>query len=124
MISVVVLVCLLIMTLICGTLLHMIQSQRALVRSEERRLQADWLADSGVERALARLSDDPGYRGETWALSAQELGGSDAGVVTITVDAPRLVIVQADYPVDPTLRVRSRRQVTLDPGRERKGVTR
>jgi type II secretory pathway component PulK len=83
MISVAALVCLLVMTLICGSLLRTIQTQRALVRSEERRLQADWLAESGLERAYARLANDPAYRGETWTLPADQIGGTDAGSVTI-----------------------------------------
>jgi Tfp pilus assembly protein PilX len=121
MISVAALVCLLVMTLICGSLLRTIQTQRALVRSEERRLQADWLAESGLERAYARLANDPAYRGETWTLSPDQMGGTDAGSVAISVAArseeagvsQRLVNVQADYPGDPPRRVRARRQATV-----------
>jgi Tfp pilus assembly protein PilX len=122
MISVAALVCLLVMTLICGSLLRTIQTQRALVRSEERRLQAEWLAESGLERAYVRLANDPAYTGETWTLSADQLGGMDAGSVTISVGAgpehggvsQRLVSVQADYPGDPPRRVRVRRQATVE----------
>ena len=74
MISVVVLVCLLIMTLICGTLLHMIQSQRALGQSvadlepppnrlefagvsERRRGDIDALPASGRRKVNREIAD-------------------------------------------------------------------
>jgi hypothetical protein len=122
MMSVAALVCLLVMTLICASLLRTIQAQRALVRNEERRLQADWLAESGLERAYARLAIDPAYAGETWTVPGDQIGGTDAGAVTIRV-APRpekgsinqrIVNVQADYPSDPLRRARARRQATVD----------
>jgi hypothetical protein len=130
MITVAVLVCLLVITLICGSLLRLVQSQRTQIHSEELRLQADWLAESGLERAAARLGEDPAYHGETWSLSADELGGPASGVVTITVEPrregdqdasnERLVTVLADYPRDPPRRVRARKQgiVGLGSGRE------
>jgi hypothetical protein len=122
MISVAALVCLLVMTLIGASLLRTIQTQRALLRSEEQRLQADWLADSGLERACARLANDPAYGGETWTLSGEQLGGKEAGTVTISVGAPaekegvsqRLVSVQSDFPSDPPRRVRARRQAVVE----------
>jgi type II secretory pathway component PulK len=129
MISVAVLVCLLVITLIFGSLLRLVQSQRALVRNEGRRLQADWLAESGLDRAAARLGDDPAYRGENWTLPADELGIQAPGVVTITVERrkgaanQRLVTVQADYPRDPPRRARSRRQMIVDVGPGRAGAT-
>jgi hypothetical protein len=121
MISVAALVCLLVMTLICGSLLRTIQAQRALVQNEERRLQAEWLAESGLERAYARLAHDPAYEGETWTVSGDSIGGTDAGTVTIGVAArperggvsERLVSVLADYPSDPERRARARRQATI-----------
>ena len=48
-------VCLLI-TLISGALLKVGLAQRDANRERERRLQAEWLAESGVDRALARLT--------------------------------------------------------------------
>jgi hypothetical protein len=122
MISVAALVCLLVMTLICGSLLRTIQTQRALLRSEERRLQADWLAESGLERACARLANDAEYQGENWSLTGNQMGGKEDATVTIHVAArpgkdgvrQRLVNVQADYPRDPVRRVRVRRQALVD----------
>ena len=129
LVSVAVLVCLLVMTLIFGSLLRLVQSQRALVSNQERRLQADWLVESGLDRAAARLGEDAAYRGETWTLPADELGGKTPGVVTIVVALrreaadQRLVTVQADYPRDPRRRARSRRQVIVNVDPKRVGVT-
>lgn len=120
MIAVAVLVCLMVATMIGAGLLKLVRTQQATIRGEERRLQADWLAESGLERAGARLAADPDYRGETWDLRAVDLGGDDPGRVTIAVapqpDDPRrrLVTVQADYPTDPGRRARSQKQLVME----------
>ena len=51
-----VLVCLIILTLISGAVLKVSVAQRELARGQERRLQAEWLAESGAQRAIARLA--------------------------------------------------------------------
>jgi hypothetical protein len=90
---------------------------------EQYRAQALWLAESGMDRASARLAADPDYQGEEWLLPAGDLGGRDAGRVNIRVQPitsePGVfqVRVVADYPVDvverarksKTFRVRARR---------------
>jgi hypothetical protein len=131
-ITVAVLVCLLVITVIAAGLLRQVQSQRALLKDEERRLQAEWLAESGLERAAVRLHDDPAYRGETWAITAGELGGPASGVVSIKIEPipggaesnsnQRRVTAQADYPVDPPHRVRTRKQVVVTLGPTRAGA--
>jgi Tfp pilus assembly protein PilX len=122
MIAVAVLVCLLVATMIGASLIRLAQTQRATIRAEERRLQADWLAESGMERAAGRLAVDPDYRGETWEVAAADLGGGDPGRVTIAVEARpddprrRLVAVQADYPTDPDRRARSSKRLVIAAG--------
>ena len=115
-----VLVCLFVVMALGAALLKMALAQRDSNRDFERRLQAEWLVESGLERARARLAQDRSYAGETWPLSAAELGLAEAspatgaaatadraaGLVTITVDrradtTDRVrVRVQADYPRD------------------------
>ena len=64
-----VLVCLIIVTLISGAVLKMSVAQRELARSQERRLQAEWLAESGRRAGLGpRLARIATYTGETWSL--------------------------------------------------------
>jgi type II secretory pathway component PulK len=129
-----VLVCLIIVTLISGAVLKVSVAQRELARSQERRLQAEWLAESGVERAMAGLARDRDYRGETWTLSAHDLGQSEreptgtspaqaetaAAQVTIAVERVpaatnrRRIHIQADYPLDPQGRSRHTKEIMID----------
>jgi len=50
-----------------------------------RQQQTFWLAEAGVQRALARLADSADYAGEKWEVPADALGGSRPAVVTIAV---------------------------------------
>ncbi|MHC5538959.1 hypothetical protein ACYOEI_12125 [Singulisphaera rosea] len=107
-----VLISLVLITLVCGVLLKVVLAGRGRLRSEERRLQVEWLVESGLERAASKLELDAKYSGETWELSARELGGLDAALVKITVDRPdnttalRHVHIEADYPRESTRRAR------------------
>jgi type II secretory pathway component PulK len=93
--------------------------QRRTIELSARQVQAEWLAESGVQRAAARLAADPKYRGETWNIAAEEFGGRDGGMVTIRVeDVPgksdrRTLHVEADYPPDPEQRARQTRDVLV-----------
>jgi hypothetical protein len=97
-----------------------ILSGRETLRAENRHLQAQWLAESAIERAAAQLAADPKYAGERWAVSAEQIGSNEGGVVEIRVEsvpdlpAARRISVQADYPDDPTDRCRQSKQVTLE----------
>jgi hypothetical protein len=124
------LVCLLLVTLLSGLLLRQVTTRRATARSEERRMQAEWLAESGLARASARMAAEHGYRGETWEVAPEALGGG-AGVVRITVDAGDregrsardrfLIRVEADYPRDDVRRARASKTLTIDLGPETPG---
>ena len=73
-----VLVCLLVMMLLGAALLKLALAEREQQPRSERRLQAEWLVESGLERARARLAADASYAGETWPLSAADLGLPEA----------------------------------------------
>ena len=77
---------LIVIGIICAGLLKVALARRAEVGAEERGLQADWLAESGLERASARLSAAGDYSGETWQIPAEELGGRASGTVAIRVE--------------------------------------
>ena len=113
-----VLVCLVIITIMAGALLRVGLAHRERAKAQEHRLQAEWLAESGIQRATARLAADPGYKGETWEVSARDLDATDDALVTITVEPAhdgkgRQVRVQADYPRDPTRRARHSRVIEM-----------
>jgi hypothetical protein len=128
--AVAVLVCLLIITMISGALLKIGVAHRDFVRGQERKLQAEWLAQSGIDRALARLAAHPDYTGETWKLAARDLNLSEpdsassgpAALVHIAVERPegagtasrRLIKVQADFPPDAPLRARHSTQILVE----------
>jgi type II secretory pathway component PulK len=136
-----VLICLLAVMLLGASLLKIALAQRGINRDLERRLQAEWLVESGVERALARIAADPDYTGETWSISAADLGLSEAGqpgsskekagagLVTIGVDRPagetnrRRIRIQADYPRDEPRRSRHSQEISLDLEPRKTGVT-
>jgi type II secretory pathway pseudopilin PulG len=138
-----VLVCLLVMMLLGAALLRVALQERDGNRDQERRLQAEWLVESGLERARARLAADAGYAGETWPISAADLGLAEAGpaagaaekadrasgVVTISVDRPagasgrRRVRVQADYPRDGTHPSRHSQERFIDLEPQKTGAT-
>jgi type II secretory pathway pseudopilin PulG len=115
LVSVSVLIVLLVIGLVCAGLLKVALTRRAEVGMEERRLQAGWLAESGMDRAVARLMESNDYSGETWEIPAGDLGGRGAATVAIQVepvpDRPdrKKVRVQADYPSGSSLRARQSR---------------
>jgi len=116
-----VLVCLIIITMMAGALLKAGLTQREQVKAQEHRLQAEWLAESGIQRATARLAADPDYKGETWEVPARDLDSADDALVAITVEPARgakgrTVRVQADYPRDPTRRARHSRVIDIESG--------
>jgi type II secretory pathway component PulK len=86
----------------------------------EHGVQAQWLAESAVERAAAKLAADAAYAGETWLIPAKELGGDESGVVKISINAipqrtnGRLVKVEADFPDDPLAHARCSKEITLE----------
>jgi type II secretory pathway component PulK len=116
---IVVLVGMAVTTMIFLSVLKLIAVERQSIELQTRQSQAGWLAESAVQRAVARLSADAGYHGETWNISAQELGGRDAATITIRVadvagkTDRRTVRVEADYPADPYQRARQGRELIV-----------
>ncbi|HEY2159042.1 MAG TPA: hypothetical protein VGH33_25665 [Isosphaeraceae bacterium] len=112
-------VVLFLLVLLGGGLLRVVWMRHADLRGAERRLQAEWLAESALDRASARLAADSGYRGETWNIPAERLNGRDAATVLIEVrpvpDHPdrRALLARADYPTAGTRRARQSREITI-----------
>ncbi len=96
--------CLAVLGMVCGATYRAIALDERLARHERQRAQAWWLAEAGLQRALARLDSEPGFRGEVWSIDAAELGGSDGAIVNIQLrgDAAdgrqREVVATAQYP--------------------------
>jgi Tfp pilus assembly protein PilX len=121
---VVVLVCLLVTGMLAGSLLKLVLLQDRQLCYEQSRLQAAWLAESGLDRASSRLGSDPSYRGETWEIDAARLGGAEAAVVAIRVtneenrDTQRTVIVEAHFPAEGPHPARLTRQARITLAKE------
>jgi len=102
------------------SLLKRCVAEKRRVETASWQVQAAWLVESGIERAAAQLAADPEYRGETWHLPTDALGGPHEAVVTIRVEEipqqkqRRLVHVRADYPDHPQHRARQSKQVAID----------
>ncbi len=111
---VVAMICALLTAIILGTLLQLTVTRSKMSKQHERALQAQWLAEAGIERAAAQLASDPAYTGETWRVTTAELAGHFEGEVLIEVQsAPdqeqqRTIVAVADYPVDAPWRIRQR----------------
>jgi type II secretory pathway component PulK len=122
-----VLICLIVISLLSAGLLKLVLAQRGRAEAGARQIQAEWLAESGLERAVARLAQNGNYSGETWDLSTDDLGGSRPGRVRIDVEkveghaSQRLVKIQADYPRDVTLRARQSKQTIVELSSEPSG---
>ncbi len=118
--SVALLIALFLVGLIAAAILKVAVARRAEVAREERRLQAGWLAESGMGRAAARLAASAAYTGEVWEIPADEFGGRGAGTVTIRVEpiadrpARRRVSVQADYPSGSGSRARKSQETVME----------
>ena len=113
-------IALLLTSIIGGSLMKTALAQRRFALRKQTRLQSIWLAESGVERAAARLFRDPHYTGETWSISASDIGGNKDAEVIIQIetldDVPnrRRVTAIADYPQNLPQRSRTRKVVIVD----------
>lgn len=120
-------VALFVLVALAGGLLRVAWLRHSELRVAERRLQAEWLAESALDRASARLAADREYRGETWVIPAADVGGRDGGSVRIEVrpvpDHPdrRAIHARADYPTDEARRARRSRTLTITLAPERNG---
>ena len=106
-------------TTIFLAVLRLIAVQRQSVDLQFRQIQAGWLAESALQRASARLSAEANYRGETWNISPQDIGGRDGAAIAIRVENVagksdrRKIHVEADYPDDRFQRARQVREVIV-----------
>lgn len=120
-------VCLLVVAAIAGLVTErLVRGKREQVQRAAA-WQAEWLCESAGQRAVAALTADGGYRGETWQVAAAELSGETRpaagdGQAVITVaplaagaDGPRgwRVAIEARYPADGPWSVRREREFTV-----------
>jgi hypothetical protein len=116
---VVALVCLLLVAAIGASLVRTLLLQHRQRLQERHQLQALWLAESAVQRAVARLAESADYRGETWRVDGETLQTEWSGVALIQVEplagdpARRRIVVAARYPQDTLQQVLQQRELVV-----------
>lgn len=113
-----------------ASLVHMTLARQRQMRSIHHRCQATWLVEAGLDRGIARLQADSEYGGEDWFIPADQLGGTYAARVAISVtselptqreenpqDHDDLRVyrlrAQVDYPADVTTRIRRQKSISV-----------
>jgi type II secretory pathway component PulK len=114
------LVCLALIATLGAALLRLARVHRVTAREEERRMQTEWLAESGIARAGARLATDRDYNGETWEIRSVAPQRSAAARIAIAVErvdghpSQRRVRVVAEFPRDDEQPNKQTRSLTVD----------
>ena len=114
-----VIVCLTVVMVVAAAWMKTIVLEHKHVRAAADGVQAEYLAASGLERAVAQLAGDPSYSGETWRVDHESLRSRNGATVTIRVvvdsEDPRTrrVRVAAEYPDQGPTRVRRTSEITI-----------
>jgi hypothetical protein len=82
-----VLICLSFATIVATLLVKAAVAERTYASRLALTYQADWLVETGVNRAAAQLGRSGSYPGETWPLPAAQLDGSRGATIHIDVKA-------------------------------------
>jgi Tfp pilus assembly protein PilX len=115
-----VLVALGLVALLGGALVSLAGMEQEVLAARERECQAHWLAEAGIDRAIARLAADAAYAGDSWSLANEELAGRGPASVTVQVESlagspsRRLLTVEAVFPTDSAKRARSMKHLELE----------
>ena len=114
---IVAMICLLLTTALLGTLLKMAVLGLRQAHVDASGLQADWLAESALDRAAAKLAKDAAYAGETWSIPAEDLDGLHTGRVVISIKPPSgnlaEVEVAAQYPAEGAFSVKRTKRLLV-----------
>jgi type II secretory pathway component PulK len=117
---VIALVTLLVVTSIMGSIMHALLTELRQTRQTAIEVQAQWLADAGVERAAARLAANPSYERETWKVDLPDSSSvpESHGVVEVKIERgvsekTAQIIVHANYPDESRRRVSAERIVSV-----------
>ena len=98
------LVCLLVASIFSLSATRHLIGQHRLTTNQQYRLQSLWLAESAMQRAVAKLQLDRNYQGETWRIEPETFGNDKSGVaviqvVEIAVDpSHRRIVIESQYP--------------------------
>ncbi|MFN9719090.1 MAG: hypothetical protein ACK58L_10375 [Planctomycetota bacterium] len=111
-ISVMAVVVLVIVSLLVSQYVRRALNDRRYTRSEAERLQAESLADAGLQWAQTSLGADGSWPGTTWELPKGTISQTKTGRVTISVKNGTCTVI-ARYPADSTTPVQVTRFVDV-----------
>jgi len=107
---VITIVCLTVVLLLSAAIVQNLAFHQRQSRADQQRLQAFWLAESAVDRAMAALQLDPDYAGTVWQIEIAGAHGPQTGVAEIQVESDesssrqRRIHIVARWPNDPVHR--------------------
>jgi type II secretory pathway component PulK len=112
------LVCLLIVMALLGSMLQGSLRARRQMHVQRDLRQCELLLQAGAERAVHRLATQADYRGESWAVPAEQIVGTGEGQVTIAAmrdadDLPWQLRVVAEYPLSGERSIRRSRTFSV-----------
>ena len=112
------LVCLLIVMALLGSMLQGSLRARRQMHVQRDLRQCELLLQAGALRAAQRLATQAEYRGETWAVPAEQIVGAGEGQVTIAAtrdadDQPWQLSVVAEYPLSGECSIRRSRTFSI-----------
>ncbi len=114
------LVCMLVVMTLLGNMLQGTLRVRRQLRTQRDLRQTELLLEAGADRAAYRLFRETDYRGETWAIPAEQIVGRGDGQVTMEASRdsdgkPWQVRVVAEYPLGSELSVRRSHTFIVQP---------
>lgn len=114
------LICLLIVLMISAATVRVLVMQSRVAHDEAGHVQAAWLAESALDRAIVRLAKDANYDGETWEVAVDDGADSRRGVAVISIKAveeqpnQKTISVEARWPDDPIYRMMEQRELIIN----------
>lgn len=113
-----VLICLTVVTLSLTAMISRVSQGRRQVIQRQRLVQAQWLAESAIDRAVAQWQRDPAYRGETWQLASEVIGNRGSAQAAVEVEpnsagTSATIRVTVVYPQQSNVAVRCTKQVSI-----------
>ena len=109
-----VLICMLVAVMLLAAMLQRVMLAQRQTRLRQRQIQTQWIADSAADLAVARLSFNEDYTGESWLIDSDPFSGEDSGLAEIeVVRNSQAIKVVAVYPDQPYRGVRIEQEIRI-----------
>jgi hypothetical protein len=100
-------------TAMAAAMVQMALTQRLQFETERRRVQAEWYAQAGLDRAVTASAKSDDYTGEEWTVTESPARSAQIQITFDRGHEPPRAAVVVEYPVGQLHRVRCRRELTL-----------